>query len=72
MRASVASWFHRLLILWTFLILSPSSGGLVGHPALSSSVCIRHVVASFVVHGTHLFHQVDDHKTTDKFGPYKI
>ena len=35
MRAFVASWFHKLLILWTFLILSPSGGGLVGHVALS-------------------------------------
>ena len=35
MRAFVANWFDRLLILWTFLILSPSGGGLVGHLALS-------------------------------------
>ena len=35
MRAFVASWFHILLILCTFLILSPSGGGLVGHLALS-------------------------------------
>ena len=27
MRGFVASWFHQLSILWTFLILSPSGGG---------------------------------------------